>query len=339
MDPVPACAAAAGGAAPPPAPDPAADPSDALSRACRAAGGADVPAAQWDRALRGLCADRGAQDSNLSAIGDPVEFQALWTAAGAEQIRATLDPVPGASGAERRARAVAAVPGLSPGQRALRAAVTAAQQAQGARFGGWIGLRPGNPGLRRKLYLELPGAPETLAALPFAPLTRRLSAVRAFAPVLLGLDPGRGTVEIYAAIAPLARDGLGLLLADLGLPPLAREALQLLTDLRDQSLRPLLPTEDQGLSLSWGEDGTAEALTWYVHCDALLGPAARARESLLAFGQRRGWAMPRYRALSAPVAGGIPWHGLVGLTLGRSGLALSVTCATRCEAWRSCARS
>ncbi|WP_444870460.1 hypothetical protein ACTTAF_04935 [Rhodobacter capsulatus] len=146
MDPVPACAAAAGGAAPPPAPDPAADPSDALSRACRAAGGADVPAAQWDRALRGLCAEPGAQDSNLSAIGDPVEFQALWTAAGAEQIRATLDPVPGASGAERRARAVAAVPGLSPGQRALRAAVTAAQQAQGARFGGWIGLRPGNPG-------------------------------------------------------------------------------------------------------------------------------------------------------------------------------------------------
>ncbi|WP_444429606.1 hypothetical protein ACTTAM_13535 [Rhodobacter capsulatus] len=58
------------------------------------------------------------------------------------------------------------MPGLSPGQRALRAAVTAAQQAQGARFGGWIGLRPGNPGLRRKLYLELPGAPETLAALP-----------------------------------------------------------------------------------------------------------------------------------------------------------------------------
>lgn len=334
MDPVLSRAAAVGSTAPLPAPDPA----DALLRACRAAGGADVPAERWDRELRALCAAPEAQDSNLSAIGDPVEFQALWTATGAEQVRATLDPAPGAPGAERRARAVAAVPGLSPGQRALREAVVAAQQAQGARFGGWIGLRPGGTGLRRKLYLELPGTAETLAALPFAPLSRRLPAVRALTPVLLGLDPVRGEVEIYAAIAPLARDGLALLLADLDLPPLAPEALRLLTDLRDQSLRAVLPTQDQGLSISWGSDGSAEALTWYVHCDALLGPAARARESLLAFGQRRRWAMSRYRALSAPVAGRIPWHGLVGLTLARSGLALSVTCATRCEAWQSCAR-
>ncbi|MFD2174703.1 hypothetical protein [Rhodobacter lacus] len=303
-------------------------PPDALSRACRAASGADVPADLWERALRALCASPEAQDSNLSAIGDPVEFQLLWTAAGEEQVRATLDPDPGVSGAERRQRAIAAVQDLHPAQRALRDHVSAAQNARGARFGGWIGLRPGATGLQRKLYLELPAG----YAAPSALLSRRLPAVRAFNPVLLGLDPARGQVEIYAAIAPLARDALALLLADLGLPPLARDALQLLTDLRDQSLRPVLPTHDQGLSISWGRDEMAEALTWYVHCDALLGPAAQARESLLAFGRRRGWPMTRYSALSAPLPGGIPWHGLIGLTLGRQGLALSVTCATRSQA-------
>lgn len=310
------------------APVGSAEPPDALSRACRAAGGADVPADLWESALRALCATPEAQDSNLSAIGDPVEFQLLWTSGGEEQVRATLDPASGVPGAERRRRAIAAVRDLHPAQCALRDHVSAAQDVRGARFGGWIGLRPGGTGLQRKLYLELP----TGYAAPSALLSRRLPAVRAFNPVLLGLDPVRGRVEIYAAIAPLARDALALLLADLGLPPLAREALQLLTDLRDQSLRPVLPTHDQGLSISWGSDDRAEALTWYVHCDALLGPAAQARESLLAFGRRRGWPMARYSALSAPVRGAIPWHGLVGLTLGRQGLALTVTCATRSQA-------
>jgi hypothetical protein len=154
--------------------------------------------------------------------------------------------------------------------------------------------------------------------------------VRALNPIMAGLDPATDCVEIYCEIAPLDADALPILLSLFELPPLSRQAVNLLAELGQQSVRGKMPTDEQGLSLSLDQTGRLMALTWYAYADALLGPPAQIRRALLTVGAAHSWEMDRYRALSVPDDGGrVPWHGLIGLTISRgAGLLLAATCST-----------
>jgi hypothetical protein len=300
---------------------------DPLARAAQAVSACRTEAGRWARALRSLCAEPDSAASNLTAIGDPVELQCVWDLdSGRTAIRATLDPAPSAPPALRMARATRAVTGLSPAQAALRDRLRA---LPAHRFGGWIGLRDAGRG--RKLYVEVPARapwrdwPE-LAAAAGPPLP-----VRAFAPMLLGLDPGSGGSEVYGGIAPLVAVALGPTLRALGLPDRSGDMLHLIGDLAERRISARLPGADQGLSIAVAATGEPRALTWYTHAEALIGPDVAGRPRLLRFGRQHGLDLTAYRRLSAPRPNGaVPFHGVIGVSADRGGaLALSVTCATR----------
>src|ERR1044071_8731139 len=301
--------------------------SAASQPAARSARDADV----WEAGVRALRLDPASRQSNLAAVGDPVEFQAVWAAAdGRLDLRITADPDPNGSAANRLARCLTLVPSLSQQQIGYRDWLVRAQTDGAPRYGGWVGSRLRDGAMRRKLYLEIPAGSSWRDWPAAAPITRPGMPVRALNPIMAGLDPATDCVEIYCEIAPLDADALPILLALFELPPLSRQALDLLVELRQQSVRGKMPTDEQGLSLSMDQAGRLTALTWYAHADSLLGPPAQIRRALLTVGAAHGWEMDRYRALGAPDdCGRVPWHGVIGLTISRkAGLLLAATCST-----------
>lgn len=305
---------------------------DRLSAASRPAARSDRSAvAVWDAEIRALCLDPASRHSNLASVGDPVEFQSVWAATdGRLDLRITADPDPNGSAADRLARCLALAPSLSQQQMGYRDWLVRVQTDGAPRYGGWVGSRLRDGAMHRKLYLEIPAGSSWRDWPAAAPITRPGMPVRALNPIMAGLDPATECVEIYCEIAPLDADALPILLSLFELPPLSRQALELLSELRQQSVRGKMPTEEQGLSLSMDQTGRVTALTWYAHADALLGPPAQIRRALLTVGAAHNWEMDRYRSLSAPDdSGHIPWHGLIGLTISRkAGLLLAATCST-----------
>lgn len=305
---------------------------DRLSAAPLTAARSDHSAVDvWDAEIRALCLDPASRHSNLASVGDPVEFQAVWaTENGQLDLRVAADPDPNGSAANRLARCLALVPSLSRQQIGYRDWLVRAQTDGVPRYGGWVGSRLRDGALHRKLYLEIPGGSRWRDWPAVGPITRPGMPVRALNPIMAGLDPATECVEIYCEIAPLDADALPILLSLFELPPLSAQALTLLAELRQQSVRGKMPTNEQGLSLSMDQTGCLTALTWYAHADALLGPPDQIRRALLTVGAAHSWEMDRYRALSAPDARGhVPWHGLISLTISRrAGLLLAATCST-----------
>ena len=304
---------------------------DRLSAAAQPAARSDRSADVWDAEIRALCLDPASRNSNLASVGDPVEFQVVWAAAdGRLDIRITADPDPNGSAANRLARCLALAPSLSRQQLGYRDWLVRAQTNGAPRYGGWVGSRLRDGAMHRKLYLEIPAGSRWRDWPAAGPITRPGMPVRALKPIMAGLDPATECVEIYCEIAPLDADALPILLSLFELPPLSRQALELLAELRQQSVRGKMPTDEQGLSLSMDQTGRPTALTWYAQADALLGPPAQIRRALLTFGAAHSWEMDRYRALSAPDdSGQVPWHGVIGLTISRNaGLLLAATCST-----------
>jgi hypothetical protein len=305
---------------------------DRLSAASLTGAGSGRSAvAAWDREIRALCSDPASRLSNLAAVGDPVEFQSVWSVAdGRCDLRVTVDPDPHGSAADRLARCLALVPSLSQEQIGYRDWLVRAQRDGTPRYGGWVGSRLRHGAMHRKLYLEIPAGSRWRDWPAAGPIARPGMPVRALNPIMAGLDPATECVEIYCGIAPLDADALPILLSLFELPPLSRHALELLADLRQQSVRGKMPTDEQGLSLSMARTGQLTALTWYAHADALLGPPAHIRRALLTIGATHGWEMDGYRALSLPDdRGRVPWHGVIGLTMSRgAGLLLAATCST-----------
>jgi|GEM_PF-757244 len=285
----------------------------------------------WDAEVRALCLDPASRNSNLAAVGDPVEFQAVWaTENGRFDLRVTADPDPNGSAANRLARCLALAPSLSLQQIGYRDWLIRAQTDGTPRYGGWVGSRLRDGAMHRKLYLEIPAGSRWRDWPVASPITRPGMPVRALNPIMAGFDPATECVEIYCKIAPLDADALPILLSLFELSPLSRQSLKLLAELRQQSVRGKMPTDEQGLSLSMDQTGRLTALTWYAHADALLGPPAQIRQALLTVGAAHGWEMDRYRVLSAPDdRGHVPWHGVIGLTISRrAGLLLAATCST-----------
>jgi hypothetical protein len=306
---------------------------DQLASACRAIGGSQLAAA-WEDQLRMLCADPASAASNLAAGGDPVEFQCVWSVGdGRVDWRATVDPDPAATPLARQARCLAAVSPCVAGRLQDLQALLDDRPGRIWRYGGWVGTRRRDGAFHRKLYLEIPSGATWQEWSSFAPPALRELPLRAFVPIMAGLDPQRPGIEIYGQMASMQVAALSLICDRLGFPAVAPKAIGLLQALMEQRLPTRMPAAEQGLSLAMDEAGEGVSLTWYAPCDAVLGPPARAREALLGFGVRRQWQMDEYAALSAPERTGcVPWHGVIGLTVGRDGgFFLSVTCSTRQE--------
>ncbi len=304
---------------------------DRLAVACAAVGGSADAAFAWEAEVRTLCPAPELGGSNLAAGGDPVEFQFVWSVdSGGVDTRVTVDTDPAGTPGSRLARCIALAPTLSIQQQVCCASIVERRRTE-AHYGGWISSRCRNGVFSRKLYLEIPAATPTGDWSPIDPRQFTRLPARAFIPLMAGFDPSTGGIELYGPIAPLQADGLGLLCRQLELPALSSAAIQLLQQLMQQRITTRMPTLDQGLSLATDHQGRIIALTWYAHCDALLGRAPGARKALLAFGDARGWNMGPYERLTAPdTSGAVPWHGVIGLTIGKhSGLLFSTTSSTR----------
>lgn len=309
------------------------DRRDRVRHACRAVGDSSLAAA-WEAEVRALCADPTSASSNLAAGGDPVEFQCVWSQNdGSVGVRLTVDPDPAATPLVRQARCLALASSCTTEQVRDLLPQWGRRADLGWRYGGWIGTRLRDGVFHRKLYLEIPAG----AVLHSWPLLRSPALqdlpVRAFAPIMMGLDPMRPGIEIYGQMAPMQAAALALMCDRFDFPRLAPLAIHLLEALMQQRVATRMPAAEQGLSVAMDAKGDVLSLTWYAHCDALLGPPRKAREALLLFGIQQKWEMAEYAALSAPdEAGHVPWHGVVGLTVCRDArVLLSVTCSTRPE--------
>lgn len=307
---------------------------DRVHRACLAVAGSPPASTRWEAEVQSLCPHPASSQSNLAAGGDPVEFQFVWSAADGEvDRRVTADPVPDASPQERLARCLSLAPALLPSQARHLERLLQDQARCACRYGGWIGSRWRGDAFGRKLYVEIPAGVNWEAWSSVGPAELDHLPVRGLVPIMAGLDPARPGIELYGEIAPMPCDALVILCAQLGLPPVARDAVRLLEALMQQRLSAHMPAADQGLSLALDDQRRVISLTWHAHADALLGPPREAREALLALGEARGWHMNEYAALSAPdEQGAVPWHGVVGLTIAHDAAPrLSVTCSTRTE--------
>lgn len=289
--------------------------------------------ADWTGEARALCADLGSTCSNLSAVGDPIEWQFVWSVDdGSLDPRVTVDPIPRGTARARVDRCLSLAPRLTPDQGNRARSLVAAQGVR-ARYGGWIGTRLRGGAFRRKLYLEMPhdfpwkrwwgGGEHSLGALPIPTLT----------PTMAGFDAVADGAEIYGKCTPLSLDALSVLCSALGRTSAAREGVAILCEARQQHIAARLPTTSQGFSLALNRRGRLEAITWYAYCEDLLGPAPRARNALLAIGASQDWDMRAYERMSAPgESGAVPWHGVIGLTVSRqAGVQFSASCSTRSE--------
>lgn len=250
--------------------------------------------------------------SLLTQAGAALELAYVWPSGDA---RVSFDPCPDASSHARADACLALVAAaLSPRQSALARRIRGWQAEHDHLFGAWAGLRAGPDGDRAKLYLDIPRtAPhEDWERELFGFVTALPS--RKIRPTMLGLDPHRPGFELYYRCDALYPSELDAFLRRLALPPRSREAVDLIADLTQRSVRFNLPSHDQGFSVAVDDAGQAIAVTWYSTSAAFFGPPDRARAALLRVGRPRGWAMQAYAAASAATRDGVtPAHGLIGL--------------------------
>ena len=246
--------------------------------------------------------------SRLTATGDPLEIAIVRPG---NEVRLTVDPVPN-SGPETRLRICRDRVALPRKARTIEAELAGLRPAPGLRYGAWLGLRCGKRGVQSKLYLEAP-ADNRWAALEawwagHPPILTRRGA----RPVMAGLDPHREGVEFYQSLDGLCRRSLALILDRAGMPDRAGAVIDLLSVLRDRTLRHELLFDECGFSIAWTAPGAACAVTLYFIADALLGPPERAASAIRTAGRLNGWDMSLYDRLASPPR---PYHTLIGITV------------------------
>jgi hypothetical protein len=279
-------------------------------------------------AIRAVCRDPAATTSDLCANGDSVEFAFVWPG---EDLRVTCDPTSGTLWEERFNTAFElCAASLSAAQLRDVDRLRAWLSGQG-RWGAWVGLRQRSGRITRKLYVEIAAAAPWRDWAPAAVVVTPLVPSRTLVPVMAGFDVATGAVEVYFRTPPVHPEVLAALLEVTGLPPRAPALIAEAAFVMQQAVRAAMPGRDQGVSLGFAPGGEARSLTWYAPADMLFGSAPRVRAAWLEAGDRRGWSMAAYAAVSGPDADGrTPWHGLAGFSLGRDGaIAASLTCALR----------
>jgi hypothetical protein len=253
--------------------------------------------------------------SNLTAAGVPLELGFVWPQ---NDMRLTVDPMPGGSAQERSASCVAATAGtLTNLQSDTAGRLRLWQRDHSARYGAWLGLRARGGDIRRKLYLDVP---QTAPWQPWEAEIVGKPAVlpsRGIVPTMAGLDGDRGGVELYYRAQGLHPAELDTLLARAGLPPRGVEIARTVQELLQRTIRGPLPSADMGFSYALDESGRALAFTWYSTSRALLGPPSRAREAILRVVRAQGWDAGDYERLTGDAD--TPHHGIVGMTIPREG--------------------
>lgn len=206
-----------------------------------------------------------------------------------------------------------------------------ALQAGGAlRYGAWLGGRHAPPGAARdsyKLYVEVPPhAPQAAAFVAgwlgdVSNLAGRHLTLR-----MLGCDLRTGYLELYLRIDRLARWEIERLLHCLGLGGQSAPLLELLEAAFGRPLPGDLPTANVGLSFV--VDGAARSagplpvFSLFFGTRAVFGADGVARRRLLTLAAERGWSLPGYAEISAPLAAGAGphmLHGLVAFSVGHAG--------------------
>jgi len=292
-------------------------PADGLEALAAGGGACAVLARGLSEVFAGGKGAGAKHASRLTPTGEPVELAFVWPEG---ELRASVDPRPLGTPCERLLACVEEMRGgLDAGQRDVLRVVSGWQAEAHCRYGAWLGLRARAGSLHRKLYLEIPGGAdwrgweEATVGRPWALAGRGITAT------MVGLDPERGGVEIYYRVGRLFGLELDTLLRRVGLPARGAEVVREIEALTQRSVRFELPSDDMGFSYALDGAGRPLAFTWYSIAEALIGPAARIRERLLAVGQERGWDLGAYAALSAGDAGGRAFHTLVGAVAAATG--------------------
>jgi hypothetical protein len=243
--------------------------------------------------------------SVLTASGCPVEFS---FSSGDRVLRYTAEIAgPETAAAARLDLGAALLEGLTGGAglpSGLHDTLLGVQASAPLAWGAWIGARHDERGSRYKLYAEVPRdagrAAETLTERlhdgrqPLAHRKPRLEGI--------GYQAGADLLELYYRLAGLDVADTGSLLTGCGFGHQQRALLDLMQLVYARAVRPDLPRQPYGLSITLAGGRRPAAVTIFSYAVDVFGADARARARLLALGPALGWGMDAYRQISEPVA-------------------------------------
>lgn len=259
--------------------------------------------------------------SRLTKKGMPLEWAFVWPG---KDIRATIDPLPSGTSQDRLLRSLDLAGELASGLQTSVAMKLLGWQTEFAlRYGAWIGLRVTENGPAHKLYLEVPQATSQLQIVRGLGCDQAEMLRKGFNLVMVGLQPDKGTVELYYRAKAISVPALRTLLQKLGLPDRSKEIVEQVGQLKQRRLQYLLPSDDIGFSVSYSPSGEPQAFTLYAYTISLLGMDSTVREHIVRYSDRQGWDISTYLAMSEAaqhVHFDInTWHGMAGFVVANSG--------------------
>jgi hypothetical protein len=259
--------------------------------------------------------------SALARDGFPLEF--AFTSAGHELRYTTEVTGPEVAPGARLATAADLYRWLGgePVPARLLERIAAVQGRGPLKYGAWLSGRHRGGESRFKLYAEIPAAAgPVLEAWEERRVGRpAVLTVREPRLVMIGCDARR--LELYYRARGLRPGEVATLLGRVGLEGRAGELLELLELAYRRPVRRELPSVDFGWSYAFSDHGP-ETFTLYTFANSLFGGDGRIRRALLGLGERLGWDLSFYEALSRPLSErrGFPTrHGLFGLAIGPVG--------------------
>jgi|GEM_PF-4387438 len=265
--------------------------------------------------------------SLLTTTGFPVEF--AWCSTTAE-LRYTLEPGSGVISPHQRLDLVSQWGKVAPFSFELFKEL---QHGCSLRYGAWIGVRHQAEQTSYKYYLEIPincNRDKIYKRCNDAtyPLPTEKSKL-----TMLGIDPKSTHPEFYYQTIDLQPRDVESLMGCFGIGDRAGELLHTLESLYGWPVYKKLPGKRHGFSYRTGL--SQEALfTFYLYACDVFASDAHARQALLHQGRTREWDTRFYEYVSAPLKHSTRTraHGLVGITLGKTGeAAVSVGLSPLCS--------
>ncbi len=176
------------------------------------------------------------------------------------------------------------------------------------KYGAWLGCRHSNTGTRYKLYIE---------SCPQMKVTRssQHDHIRQYGKLcMLGLQPHSGSVEYYYRCPHLEGWQVDRICRDLGGPRVDAGFInEKISEAYGSKIIGQYPSQNTGISLAFcGDDCVGISLFFFA--GTILGGDRRARIKILSLGDKYGWDLACYEAMTRPLSERHSintYHGLV----------------------------
>jgi hypothetical protein len=242
--------------------------------------------------------------SRLTASGCPVE---LSFSSADPAVRYTAEVAGPEFGNEERLRLTQEVlRGLTPNAEVpprLWQSLQAVQRGRELNWGAWLGGRHDEQGSRFKLYAEVPReAGDEVGRLtadllgPEALLAHRRPRMEG-----IGYEPWSGRLELYYRVGGLDVWETGSLLLQGDFAARQGDLLDLLEVVFGRAVRPRLPLNRFGYSLTFDRSGRMAVCSLFCYAIDVFGVDSHARRRVLELSEAQGWVLKGYREVSQPL--------------------------------------